>query len=101
VYEVGDIITCVADANPTATYYWQNVRTQQYYNSANYVITEDMRGMNDQLRCHAQNIIQGYIYAANYFINAFVVRASAFYLSDLNVYFLNHELQFVIYCFCP
>jgi hypothetical protein len=72
VYEVGDIITCVADANPTATYYWQNVRTQQYYNSANYVITEDMRGMNDQLRCHAQNIIQGYIYAANYFINAFV-----------------------------
>jgi hypothetical protein len=71
-YDVGDLITCTADAKPGASYQWQNLRSLATYNSNTYTITEDMRGYNDSLRCSAQNIIQGNVYQANLFIFAYL-----------------------------
>jgi len=71
-YVVGDLITCTADAKPVAAYLWQNMRTLAMVNTNTYTITEDMRGFNDQLRCQAQNIIQGNVFSTNLFINAYV-----------------------------
>jgi hypothetical protein len=71
-YEVGDVITCTAAANPAASFQWQNMRTQSFYLTHTYTVTEDMRGYTDQLRCQAQNMIQGSIYSRNLFINVYV-----------------------------
>ena len=70
VYAVGDVITCTADANPTANYQWQNMRTLMFYNARTYTITVDMKGFNDTLRCQAQNIISGVVNTINKFIYA-------------------------------
>jgi hypothetical protein len=69
-YQVGDIITCYADAFPPAFYQWQNMRTLEVFTSQSYNITEDDVGHNNTLRCQAQNLIQGFLYSANLFIYA-------------------------------
>jgi len=69
-YEVGDQITCYADAFPPPFYQWQNMRTLEFYISQVYTIEPEDDGFNTSLRCQAQNLIQGFLYSANLFINA-------------------------------
>jgi hypothetical protein len=71
-YAVGDVLTCYADANPDATYKWQNMLTLVTSDGQTYTITEDMVGLNTTLRCQAVNIIQGFIFSENLFIPAYV-----------------------------
>jgi len=70
VYQVGDQITCYADAFPPPFYQWQNMRTLEFYSSQVYTILPDDDGYNTTLRCQAQNLIQGFLYSANLFVNA-------------------------------
>jgi len=70
-YEVGTTITCYADAFPIPTITWQSLRTNDWYNSQSFTITEDMVG-NQTMRCHAENIIQGIFYYEDYFIILYV-----------------------------
>lgn len=70
VYEVGDMITCYADAFPPPFYQWQNMRTLEFFNSQTYTIQPEDDGFNTTLRCMAQNLIQGFLYSANLFIFA-------------------------------
>jgi len=70
VYEVGDQITCYADAFPPPFYQWQNMRTLEFYGDQVYTIQPDDDGFNTTLRCQAQNLIQGFLYSANLFIFA-------------------------------
>lgn len=69
-YQVGDQITCYADAFPPPFYQWQNMRTLEFYSSQTYTILPEDDGFNTSLRCQAQNLIQGFLYSANLFINA-------------------------------
>jgi hypothetical protein len=71
-YQVGDLITCYADAMPPPFYQWQNMITLEVFSSQIYNITEADVGQNTTLRCQAQNLIQGFLYSANLFINAYV-----------------------------
>lgn len=71
-YAVGDVITCFADAFPPAFYQWQNMRTFEVFAQQTYTISEDDVGYNTSLRCLAQNLIQGFLYAQNLFISALV-----------------------------
>jgi len=68
-YEVGDQITCYADAHPTAFYLWQNMRDLENTNGQVYTIkASDLGHMNFSLRCQAQNLIQGFLMTGNLFI---------------------------------
>jgi len=69
-YEAGDILTCTCDAFPTASFLWQNLRTNQIYTGATIRIDEAWRGFNQTLRCEARNTIEGTIYSNNVFIPA-------------------------------
>jgi hypothetical protein len=70
-YEVGQTITCFADAFPMATYVWQNMRTLEWWLSNSFTIREDMVG-NQTMRCHAQNTINSVDYNADYFVELYV-----------------------------
>jgi hypothetical protein len=60
---------CYADASPLAFYIWQNLRTVEIVNDQTYIVKEDMVGHNTSMRCQAQNLIQGFLYTENLFIN--------------------------------
>ena len=68
LYEVGDVIRCTADAYPAAFYRWENMRTSEFFNTRDFRVTADLRGQVTSMRCHAQNLIQGFIY-----LNTFIV----------------------------
>jgi len=70
IYQVGDQITCYADAFPPPFYQWQNMRTLEFFSSQVYTIQPEDDGFNTSLRCQAQNLIQGFLYSANLFISA-------------------------------
>jgi len=70
VYQVGDQITCYADAFPPPFYQWQNMRTLEFFTNQVYTISPEDDGFNTTLRCQAQNLIQGFLYSANLFVNA-------------------------------
>jgi len=71
-YDVGDNITCHADAFPAAFYQWQNLDTQDFVNDQTITVTPTWLGRNSTLRCQAQNLIQGFLYAQTYFMPAYV-----------------------------
>jgi len=68
-YVVGDTVTCYADAFPAAFYQWQNMRTLQLYISQSFTLISSHLGTNDTFRCQAQNLIFGFVYSQNLFIN--------------------------------
>jgi len=69
-YSEGEIITCYADAFPSAFYQWQNMRTLELTSAQYYTIRPTDVGHNTTLRCQAQNLIQGFLYSANLFVSA-------------------------------
>jgi len=71
-YEVGNVLTCTADAKPLSTFTWANMRTLEIYEGNILVIPESWRGYNQTLRCQARNIIEGLIYSDDIFIPAYV-----------------------------
>lgn len=66
-YEIGQVLTCNADAVPLPTYKWTNLVTMVEYNSQSLTITESMVGYN-VLRCQVINAVS----SANIFLNATV-----------------------------
>ena len=68
LYEVGDVIKCVADAFPAAFYQWENMRTSEFFNTRDFTVTEDLRGQVTSMRCEAQNLIQGVIYSSTFIV---------------------------------
>ena len=69
-YNVGDVLTCNADANPTAIFSWQNLRTGQIVSSdQNFEIDSTYEGWTTAMRCVAQNSILGVVYNTNLIIN--------------------------------
>ena len=75
-YEVGDVLTCYADAFPAATYEWLNTRTNEQFHSQGFLVTEDLVGTTQQMRCQAQNMIQGFVYSDNLVVNVTVLGSS-------------------------
>jgi len=67
-YVVGDVIACYADGHPPPFYRWQNMRTLNFTTSQNYTVNADDLGHNTTMRCQAQNLIQGFIYSDNIFV---------------------------------
>lgn len=72
-YEIGDEIQCLADANPSATYYWRNLDTLEVWDDNRLLATDRLVG-TQRMQCHADNIIDGIPYQADYFFNFTVNR---------------------------
>jgi len=66
-YEIGDTLTCSADANPLATYVWTDVLANIDYVSTTLTITESMVGPAI-FRCEVTNLVG----TANIFVNTTV-----------------------------
>jgi hypothetical protein len=71
-YNVGDEISCHADAYPSPFFAWLNMRTNEIFNAPTFTVSANMIGENTTVRCQAQNIIQGLLYSANYFFSVIV-----------------------------
>lgn len=67
-YEVGDVLTCSCDSFPPATFFWQNLRTNQITAGPTVTIDEAWQGFNQSMRCEARNTIEGTVYSQNIFI---------------------------------
>jgi hypothetical protein len=67
-YEVGDVLTCTADAFPPATFFWQNLRTNQITSGPSVTIDSAWQGYNQSMRCEARNTIEGTVYSNNIFV---------------------------------
>jgi hypothetical protein len=70
-YEIGQTITCTADANPEATFIWQNIRTGEIIYGASFVTREDLVGYQ-LMRCTASNVLQGVTYNRDFFLDVYV-----------------------------
>jgi hypothetical protein len=70
-YDIGTTITCYADAFPMATITWQSLLTGDWFSSQSFTTSADMVG-NQTMRCHAENLINGIQYYADYFIQVIV-----------------------------
>jgi len=72
-YEVGDVLTCEADAKPPATYIWSNLRTQGTEPvGATFTVTAALLGTEQIMRCNAYSLIEGTLYTADSFVNVSV-----------------------------
>jgi hypothetical protein len=71
-YDVGDVLSCDADAYPTPFFAWLNMHTNEVFNTPTFTVGENMIGFNTTVRCQAQNIIQGFLYSENYFHSVIV-----------------------------
>lgn len=71
LYDIGQIITCSADAKPTPTYLWQNVYTNEIWYSDSFTVREDMVGYQ-LIRCQAQNVIGGLTYTNDFYLDVYV-----------------------------
>jgi hypothetical protein len=67
-YEVGDVLTCTADAFPPATFFWQNLRTNQITAGPTVIIDAAWQGFNQSMRCEARNTIEQTVYSQNIFV---------------------------------
>lgn len=72
-YLVGDVVTCFADANPPASFQWQNMRTLDTSPGPSFTVTEDFEGLTTKMRCQAQNEIQEVIYSGDLFTDIIVL----------------------------
>jgi hypothetical protein len=70
-YEIGQTITCSADAYPEATFQWQSLRNSELWFSESFTIREDMVGYQ-LMRCTARNTIQGFDYTRDQFLDVYV-----------------------------
>jgi hypothetical protein len=70
-YQTGHTITCYADANPPATYVWQNLKTLEYTVGDSFVIYADMLGYQ-LMRCTAQNTMMGLNYTREFYLDVYV-----------------------------
>jgi hypothetical protein len=70
-YEIGDRVTCWADANPTATYQWQSLATNEIWTNESFVTRPDMVGFQT-MRCTARNTIMDKDYTQDLFIDVYV-----------------------------
>jgi len=70
-YEIGQTITCTADAYPDATFTWQSLRNSEVWNSDSFETREDMVGYQ-LMRCTARNTILGYSYTKDYFLDVYI-----------------------------
>jgi hypothetical protein len=67
IYEVGDVIECVADAFPSAQYEWHNTRTGERFLNSIFVIPMTWLGTEQAMRCIATNVINGLPYVNEHF----------------------------------
>lgn len=72
-YEVGEVLTCTADAVPLPTYKWTDMINNVDYNQQTLTLTTAMIG-NAVLRCLVVNIVS----SANIFVNTTVYRTFFF-----------------------
>lgn len=68
-YQPGDLITCTTDAYPPATYMWQNMRTLEMFYNRVYIVPGTLAGTTQAFRCAVQNLIGGFVYSENIFID--------------------------------
>jgi len=71
-YDVGDILTCSANGNPTPEYVWQNMKTFQITSGHEIKVLKSWAGTIQILRCKASNIIANVEYSANVFQEVYV-----------------------------
>jgi len=72
-YFVGDVLTCHTDAMPDVYFMWQNLRNLDVFpDSPTFTITPDLIGTNQTMRCQVQNIIYGFVYSDNVFVETYV-----------------------------
>jgi hypothetical protein len=67
-YQVGDVLTCYADAWPPSSYLWQNLRTGVISVGNTLEIPSSYLGFNQSVRCEAANVIEGTNYVSNVFL---------------------------------
>jgi hypothetical protein len=70
-YEIGQTVTCYADANPEATYVWQSLKTSEFWYGESFTTREDMVGYQ-LMRCTARNTLQGFDYTRDFFLDVYV-----------------------------
>lgn len=58
-YLVGDSLECFADAFPTASFQWHNLRTNERFASSIFTIPAEWEGESQTMRCEATNTING------------------------------------------
>jgi len=72
-YEVGDELICAADSKPPADYQWQNMRTLVFAPPGpSFIITADLLGFDQVMRCNAIVRIDGSVYQNDIFANVSV-----------------------------
>jgi len=72
-YEVGDVLTCTADARPDPTFRWTNLRTLVTEDPGEtFTITEELLGTEQTMRCNANSVIEGNLYTQDILLNVTV-----------------------------
>lgn len=69
-YQPGDTIECFADAFPTASFEWHNLRTNERFPGSLLTIPLEWQGFDQTLRCQAINTISGAQYSNDLYIPA-------------------------------
>jgi hypothetical protein len=59
-YNVGDVIQCYADAFPSPTFSWHNLRTNERIEGSILTIPQSYEGNENPMRCDAYNTINGF-----------------------------------------
>ena len=72
-YEIGDNITCYADAYPAPTYIWFNSLTGASFSTQKLIFDDTFVG-SQQLRCNAENTIDGQVYTSDLLVSVIVNR---------------------------
>jgi len=67
-YEVGDVLECFADAYPTASFQWHNLRTNERTDGSLFTIHSGFVGFEQLMRCEATNLINGMVYTGELLI---------------------------------
>lgn len=69
LYVVGDVIECFADAFPTASFTWHNLRTNERFPGSLLTIPQSWEGTQQTLRCQAINNVNDNEYSNDLYIN--------------------------------
>jgi hypothetical protein len=72
-YEVGDVLTCEADARPEPTFVWSNLRTLITEEpGATYTVPADLVNTAQQMRCNARTVVDGSLLTGDSFVDVYV-----------------------------